>query len=158
MAAPSAYPPSPYDPTPFNHAVNLFITALDDIDTRMTARLNRMEIAISNMAEVAAAALRVATNARQEDKDDLERLHTGVVDAAKCSLASSERTNMILGDVSCDPDADPEHEHKTVLGRLRQLESAVAKLSESMSDPDAARECRVVPVKCPLIGLQVRPL
>ncbi|EIW55267.1 uncharacterized protein TRAVEDRAFT_23001 [Trametes versicolor FP-101664 SS1] len=129
MAAPP-YPPS--DPTPFKDVLSVFATALDKVDTHMTARLNRMEIAMGNMAKVATEALQVATSARQETKDGLERLHTGVVNAAKCSLASSEKIEMILGDVSGDPDADPEHERATVLGRIRQLERAVVELSESV--------------------------
>lgn len=83
----------------------MFITALDKIDNHLSTRLNRMEAAFGGMAKVAAEALQVANTARQETKDGLERLHTGTLNAAKCTLASTEKIEMMLGDLSEDPDA-----------------------------------------------------
>ncbi|KAI0819408.1 hypothetical protein BC628DRAFT_1423814 [Trametes gibbosa] len=139
MATPPPQPTS--GSTPNQEVMSAFIAALDKLDAHLSARLNRIEAAYGGMAQVAAEALQVANSTRQETKDGLERLHTGTLNAAKCALASTEKIQLVLGDLTEDTDIDRDAEHQgaTILGRLRQLERAVIELSESVSDPDAAR-------------------
>ncbi|KAI0366798.1 hypothetical protein BV20DRAFT_620340 [Pilatotrama ljubarskyi] len=130
--------PPPYDPAPFKELMSMFASALDKVDTHTSTHLNRMEIALGNMAKVASEALQVANASRQEakeTKEGLERLHGVFVNGTKCSLASSEKISRLLGTL----DEQGEQQPATVMGRIRQLEQAVAELTESVSDPDAAR-------------------
>ncbi|KAI0349707.1 hypothetical protein OH77DRAFT_1525484 [Trametes cingulata] len=133
--------PPPYDPAPFKELMSVFASALDKLDTHTSARLNRMEIALGSMAKVASEALQVASATRQEakeTKEGLERLHAVFVNATKCSIASTEKIGRLLGVADEQPQGEGQ-QPTTVMGRIKQLEQAVLELSESVSDPDAAR-------------------
>lgn len=134
-------PPRPTHDSPSLRELEVgFTAALEKVHNHSATRLDRIEIAIGGLTKVAKDALQMATTARQEAKEGFDRLHAVILHSAKRSLAKSERLEAILG----DPDAATHEEiSTTVLGRINQLELAIMELTESVSDPDAARSVTV---------------
>ncbi|CDO70496.1 hypothetical protein BN946_scf184569.g39 [Trametes cinnabarina] len=149
--------PPPNDPAPMQELVTIFLSALEKIDTHLSARLSRMEVAYEALAKVTSDITPVTNVYRQETKEGLDRLHGDianltnanrketkegldhlhalVLNLAKSSRANADRVAQLLG----EPTSEEKSEAQTVFSRIEQLERAVVELTETVSDPDAAR-------------------
>ncbi|KAI8969406.1 hypothetical protein BD414DRAFT_541171 [Trametes punicea] len=104
----------------------------------MSTRFNRMEVALEGLAKLASDALQAASTTRQETKDGLDRLNAAIISVARSSRADAERVVKRLGNPTPTGQGDG-----TVFARIEQLERAVVELTESVSDPDAARRTSI---------------
>lgn len=125
-----------------------------------------MEMAIGSLSKLTADTLELLQVTRQESKDGFERffkeskdrtesIHSLIRQAVHASMTKSERIEHILG----DPDAldSDDSQSSNVLGRIARLECAMMELTESVSDPDAARPTVVRHEAAVNTDPQVRP-
>ena len=140
----------PFNPMPFRELLGAMQVLLDRSEARTNSRLHAIEIAIGGLNKRVEDAFESAKATREvtmETKDGLELVrkifHEGtdsvralIGQVLHTTAAKSERIEHILG----DPDAlDSDEKASNVLGRIARVECAMMELSESVSDPDAAR-------------------
>ena len=158
IMAPAPEPPrrAPYDPTPFRELETALVAALEKVNSNSSARMDRMEIAIGNLARVTSDALQVATSAREESREGLDRLQGMLLRTAQASIGKTERLEKILG----DPESrgiDAEQQRPTLSSRIEQLERAMIELAETVADPEAAHPAIVRHEAAVNTSPQVRP-
>ncbi|TFK89036.1 hypothetical protein K466DRAFT_585009 [Polyporus arcularius HHB13444] len=164
----AAEPPR-IDLTPFREFASAVGIAMQDQEARLTAKINGIETTMkeqqartsatlngieivmgalskntNEVLEMAKAALHEAKNStghttgptRQEMKDAFTALHNFITQTTRAVLGKTERLEGMLGDPSA-PDYDDSK--RTVFGRIDRMEQALLELSETVSDPEAAR-------------------
>ncbi|KAI0326140.1 hypothetical protein GY45DRAFT_1374166 [Cubamyces sp. BRFM 1775] len=133
MANPTGYPP--FDPAPFTELMGVFVSALDKNENHMAMRLNKIETTLGGIAKATTEALQIAHTTRQETKEGLDRLQAAIMNAAKSSRINHEKVQTLLG----AQDMETQEEGTSLFTRMQLLEQTIAELTESVSDPDAAR-------------------
>ncbi|KAI0720707.1 hypothetical protein C8T65DRAFT_735657 [Cerioporus squamosus] len=160
-------PHIPRDLTPFRDLAAVVSSMLREQEARISARLDAIEIAMQERearasakvtgVEIAIGALSKSTSkgiaevlemvkarnspnvpgpSQKEIKDAFTGLHHFITQATKAVLSKTEQLQGMLGDPNA-PDYDDSK--KTVFGRIDRLEQAFLELSETVSDPEAAR-------------------
>lgn len=142
---------------PLREFAALVAAALRDHERRTSERLENIEIVVGGLSKatteviglVKAAAAheetknsadRAAGPTQQEMKDASTGLQNLIAQATRAILSKTERIESMLGDPSA-PDYD--NSKRTVFGRIDSLEQAFLELSETVSDPEAARPATV---------------
>ncbi|OSD01461.1 hypothetical protein PYCCODRAFT_1468631 [Trametes coccinea BRFM310] len=148
---------------PMQDLMTVLLSALDRVDNHLSARLSRMEVAYEGLAKALNDTAHVANATRQETKeslnllhatrqetkdeldclratrqettDGLNRLQATLANVAKSSRADAKRIELLLGTPNFEDEAEPQ----TVFSRIEQVERSIVELSETISDPDAAR-------------------
>ncbi|KAJ8502319.1 hypothetical protein ONZ51_g61 [Trametes cubensis] len=152
MANPTGYPP--FDPAPFTELMGVFASALDKNEHHMALRLNKIEATLGGIAKTTAEALQIAHTTRQETKEGLDRLQAALLNTAKSSRANHEKVQTLLG----AQDMEMQEEGTSLFARMQLLEQTIAELTESVSDPDAARPAIVRHEAAVNTSPELRPL
>ncbi|KAI0760165.1 hypothetical protein C8Q74DRAFT_206400 [Fomes fomentarius] len=166
IANPPPAPQASYNAKPFIDLVSSVSLMIEQSETRSAQRLSTMEMVIGGLSKLTADTLELLKVTRQESKDGFERffkeskertesIHSLIRQAVHASMTKSERIEHILG----DPDAldSDDSQSSNVLGRIARLECAMMELTESVSDPDAARPTVVRHEAAVNTSPQVRP-
>ncbi|RPD75503.1 hypothetical protein L226DRAFT_534411 [Lentinus tigrinus ALCF2SS1-7] len=137
-------PQIPRDVTPLREFAAWVAAAFRDQEMRTTAKIDRLEIAMGKLSQMTAEGLELAKRqetknavvpTQQEMKDAFTAMQHFVTQATRAVLGKADKLESMLGDPS-SPDYGSK---KTVFGRIDSLEQALLELSETVSDPDAAR-------------------
>ena len=141
--------PPPTDPfLSFRELEAKLSVSLNESNTAISTRLDRIEIALGGLSKLTGDALKAAkdamqatSTARQETTEALQKLQAFLLHTTKHSQQRSERLENLIGSTSVT--GGEEAGAATVMGRVEQLERAVVELTETLGDPDAAKAVAV---------------
>ncbi|KAI0739042.1 hypothetical protein C8Q80DRAFT_225687 [Daedaleopsis nitida] len=137
-----------YDMAPFQELSGAIARALEKYELYTASRFNQIDTALKNLTKHSADIMESVKTLHQESvtkdhferackesQDDLNTIRAIVRQGTAASLTKIERLENLVG----NPDALHTNEKPSVLGRMGRLECAMMELTESVSDPDAAR-------------------